>query len=148
MSFSLSKADKYDFKRLWSVYRAVNRLSNEYEHSEIEEMLARLPKNAHRNLGIILGRLNYSTGFLRVVAGCEILIKECCDPDSEVYAPKQIAKAKPNTDEWVDQIMAQASVYASAWSLVGGRFDNGDGLAHAEQMKAELRQMLSSGVQS
>ncbi|QZA80883.1 hypothetical protein [Deefgea piscis] len=52
-----------------------------------------------------------------------------------------VPKPAPST-EWVEQIMAQASVYASAWSLVGGRFDDGDGLAHAEQMKAELRQML------
>ena len=38
----------------------------------------------------------------------------------------------------VDAIMEQAQVFASAWSLVGGRFDNGDGPEHAEAMRADL----------
>ena len=44
---------------------------------------------------------------------------------------------------WVDAVMEQAQVFASAWSLVGGRFDFGNGLETAEQEKAALRAMLT-----
>lgn len=48
----------------------------------------------------------------------------------------------------IDQLMEQAQVFASAWSLVGGKFDSGDGIAHAETMKAELRAMLVAAIAS
>ena len=35
--------------------------------------------------------------------------------------------------------MADAQVFASAWSLVGGQFDNGQMLGEAQAAKAELR---------
>lgn len=41
-----------------------------------------------------------------------------------------------------EQIMEQAQVFASAWSLVGGCFDSGSMLAEAESAKAELRTMI------
>ena len=44
----------------------------------------------------------------------------------------------------IKSVMSQAQVFASAWSLVGGRFDNGDALEHAEEAKEELRAMLHS----
>ncbi|WP_208456780.1 VRR-NUC domain-containing protein [Burkholderia gladioli] len=43
----------------------------------------------------------------------------------------------------VEEIMAQAQVFASAWSLVGGRFDQGDALETAEQEKQNLRDLVS-----
>lgn len=46
--------------------------------------------------------------------------------------------------EALDQIMEQAQVFASAWSLVGGKFDDGNGLSDAEDAKAELRTMVRS----
>lgn len=42
----------------------------------------------------------------------------------------------------IETIMEQAQVYASAWSLVGSRFDNGDRLEQAEEEKQALRVML------
>ena len=45
---------------------------------------------------------------------------------------------------WVDRVMEQAQVFASAWSLVGGRFDTGDGLALAEAEKAALRRLVEN----
>jgi hypothetical protein len=45
---------------------------------------------------------------------------------------------------WIDSVMEQAQVFASAWSLVGGRFYSGNGLEDAEQAKAELRAMLTT----
>lgn len=44
----------------------------------------------------------------------------------------------------ISSVMDQAQVFASAWSLVGGPFDNGDALEHAEEAKEELRAMLHS----
>lgn len=43
-----------------------------------------------------------------------------------------------------EQIMEQAQVFASAWSLVGGCFDSGDQLEVAEQEKAELASMVTA----
>ena len=41
-----------------------------------------------------------------------------------------------------EKIMEQAQVFASAWSLVGGRFDSGNAFDEARQAKDELRQMV------
>ena len=38
----------------------------------------------------------------------------------------------------VDEVMAQAQVFASAWALVGSRFVSGSGLEEAEQEKKDL----------
>ncbi len=45
--------------------------------------------------------------------------------------------------DWVDSVMEQAQVFASAWSIVGSRFAGSKGLENAEQAKAELRAMLT-----
>lgn len=53
----------------------------------------------------------------------------------------------PSSEGWkldVDAIMEQAQVFASAWSLVGGMFDFGDGMENAEQEKVNLRTMLEA----
>lgn len=42
----------------------------------------------------------------------------------------------------VKKVMEQAGVFASAWSLVGTRFDDGNALEHANEMKEELRKLL------
>lgn len=49
--------------------------------------------------------------------------------------------------DWINAVMEQAQVFASAWSLVGGRFDFGNGLAEAEAAKEELRAMLVATAQ-
>ena len=46
----------------------------------------------------------------------------------------------------VDQIMEQAQVFASAWALVGGRFDSGDALDDAHEAKEELREIVSRAI--
>lgn len=48
---------------------------------------------------------------------------------------------------WINDVMEQAQVFASAWSLVGSRFDSGDALQFAERTKAELRAMLAAAPQ-
>ncbi|WP_339079068.1 host nuclease inhibitor protein [Pseudomonas sp. TMP9] len=42
----------------------------------------------------------------------------------------------------IAMLMEQAGVWASAWSLVGGRFDQGDQLQAANEEKARLEDML------
>lgn len=42
----------------------------------------------------------------------------------------------------IEQIMEQAQVYASAWSLVDGPFDQGNQLQQAEEEKERLEEML------
>ena len=46
----------------------------------------------------------------------------------------------------LNSIMAQAQVFASAWSSVGGPFDNGDMLESAELEKAELREEVAAAL--
>jgi hypothetical protein len=47
-------------------------------------------------------------------------------------------------DEWVNSVMEQAQVFASAWSLVGSRFDSGNEMENAEEQKKALRAMLDT----
>lgn len=42
----------------------------------------------------------------------------------------------------IDQLMEQAQVYASAWSLIDGPFDQGNQLEQAELEKQVLQEML------
>ena len=46
----------------------------------------------------------------------------------------------------LQEIMEQAQVFASAWSLVGGRFDGGNAMDDAEVAKNELRQMVEEAL--
>ena len=56
------------------------------------------------------------------------------------------------TDEqktWaVNQLMGQAQVFASVWSLVGGRFDFGNAREEAEKAKTELRSMVVDALRA
>lgn len=47
-------------------------------------------------------------------------------------------------DAAVGEIMDQAQVYASSWSLVGGPFDGGNGIENANDEKNILRTMVTS----
>ena len=46
----------------------------------------------------------------------------------------------------LQEIMTQAQVFASAWSLVGGRFDGGNAMDEAEVAKNELYQMVAEAL--
>jgi hypothetical protein len=70
------------------------------------------------------------------------LKERLADPMREVQRLGQEIEQEPVA--WVDSVMAQAQVFASAWSLVGGQFDFGNGLKDAEQAEAELRAMLTA----
>ncbi|QQE90232.1 Lar family restriction alleviation protein [Azotobacter chroococcum] len=61
--------------------------------------------------------------------------------DGDTAAPEQAEQQSA----WVEQIMEQAQVFASAWSLVGGPFDTGDGLKQAKEEKELLRKLLEAG---
>jgi len=53
---------------------------------------------------------------------------------------------KSRADALTEAIMEQAQVYASAWSLIGGPFDDGNALETAEQEKAELRNLVGETI--
>lgn len=55
--------------------------------------------------------------------------------------------AQQKQSEFVERAMAQAQVFASAWSMVGGRFDYGYALDHSNDEKASLRGILESHAQ-
>jgi hypothetical protein len=62
------------------------------------------------------------------------------------YEPfaKPEQRAATLSPQQIEEIMEQAQVFASAWSLVGGVFDHGDALETAEQEKANLRALLAA----
>lgn len=51
------------------------------------------------------------------------------------------------TEVLINSLMEQAQVFASSWSLIGGRFDGGNAMRDAEEAKAELRQMIEEALQ-
>lgn len=53
-------------------------------------------------------------------------------------------EARKDVDEAVSEVMEQAQVFASAWSLIGGVFDGGNALQDAEEAKSELEEMVRS----
>jgi ribosomal protein L12E/L44/L45/RPP1/RPP2 len=59
-----------------------------------------------------------------------------------VEPPEQ--RAATLSPQQIEEIMEQAQVFASAWSLVGGVFDHGDALETAEQEKANMRALLAT----
>jgi hypothetical protein len=106
----LALARREDFKRLWSIYRNADRVAQEYSSWEIDEALASMHVRGSnltklkRCLTVILGQLDYSGGFMRVVMGCELLIEHCQDPAEDVYALKpEIAQGYEDTArlEWM-----------------------------------------------
>ena len=46
----------------------------------------------------------------------------------------------------LEALMSQAQIFASAWSLAGGRFDSGGGFEQAKNAKNELKHMLNSAL--
>ncbi len=78
------------------------------------------------------------------------------DLGEERVTPRPAPHKRPQevglTDEqktWaVNQLMEQAQVFASAWSLVGGKFDFGNALEEAEQAKTELRSMVVEALRA
>lgn len=46
----------------------------------------------------------------------------------------------------LDEIMEQAQVFASSYSLIGSKFDKGKFNIEAEEAKSELRQMIESAL--
>ena len=55
-------------------------------------------------------------------------------------------KQTADVTDTVNQIMEQAQVFASAWSLVGGMFDSGDAIDDANDAKDELRDIVTRAI--
>lgn len=50
--------------------------------------------------------------------------------------------------EWLGKVRKQAQVYASAWALVGSRFDQGAELENANHQGEELMRLVDAGPAS
>lgn len=85
------------------------------------------------------------------------LLAEDCDMVYQRQAPHRAvqlaalqsqpaAEVSVAEDKYVEQIMEQAQVFASAWSLVGGRFDFGNALDDANEAKDELRALVARAI--
>lgn len=89
-------------------------------------------------------RLRQAMRYTRLDADRELL-NEAADEIDRLSAA-QPAEVTDERHQAVDQIMEQAQVFASAWALVGGRFDFGDALDDVHEAKEELREMVCSAI--
>jgi hypothetical protein len=81
--------------------------------------------------------------YARNVADVEELLSDMGERlEATATQPAQTERAL--TDVQVAAIMTQVQVFASSYSLIGSRFDNGDGFEHSEAMKEELRALLTA----
>lgn len=78
------------------------------------------------------------TGILTAEADYERRIRSAL---AEQPAPVEAVAAVPAG--WIDKVMEQAQVFASCYSLVGGKFDDGSRMAQSEEEKAALRALLA-----
>jgi len=92
----------------------------------------------------------------KLVSACDLILAEIEFMDATDHVDTDTAApAHPDQYEawvtqimheaWIDKVMEQVVVFASAWSLIGGQFDTGNGLEHAEEEKQRLREMLEAG---
>ncbi|MGZ2484324.1 hypothetical protein ACVITL_002847 [Rhizobium pisi] len=56
------------------------------------------------------------------------------------------AEAQTIPDIIIREIMEQAQVFASTYSLVGGRFDDGSKMQQADEEKAELERLIRLAI--
>ena len=89
--------------------------------------------------------LEASTCYMTNDATREECIRQAIEQDR---ALREQAQPSKQVLENIDELMSQAQVMASAWSLVGSRFDNGSAMQDFEEAKQELRDMLSAAQQA
>lgn len=77
----LTKPDAQDFRTMWKVSKAFQNLG--WADTDLRER--RLER-------VLVGRLDQlgTSGFIRIVMGCELLIKLVCDPEDDLYALKPV----------------------------------------------------------
>lgn len=88
---------------------------------------------------------------VKQAAGEQALRDIECPPDPETVE-RAIADEMLPSDKHIKELahdlgrqaMEQAQVFASAWSLVGGQFDTGNGMDDAEEAKDDLRTLIQA----
>lgn len=86
ISLTLAKATPEDFKTMWAVSRAHQKL--QWADTRLRERRCKM---------LIAGRLDQLStgGFMRIVHGCDMLINAVCDPDVDHYALNPVYGAAP-----------------------------------------------------
>ena len=106
------------------------------------DILERLTYHQHERDDMTLDdALDYlAAGWMRVHGRTERqLILQICSLLASSPVPAELAATlEPDAET----VMEQAQVYASAWSLVGGQFDDGSMLGTANEEKAALRALV------
>jgi len=100
---NLAIATKEDFRRMLSIYRQIQNL--EWADNKTRSQRCKM---------VIICRLNQiGGGFMRIVMGCEMLIKEVCDPTKGHYALKPVYGAAPKMLESLQEIAARLEDHPS-----------------------------------
>lgn len=117
--------------------------------AELEAQIAakavRAPSNiminvAQRNLRAFLSKASFAVNVDREAA------LNCVDVLTHaIAAPPAPANA---IDADIDEIMTQIQEFASSWSLVGGRFDDGSMLEVADDAKANIRKLIAAAMKA
>ena len=83
----LAIATQEDFRAMWRLYR----LAQRFEQAQGDTLRERRAATA------LAHRMVQSSGaFMRVVMGCELVIKHACDPNEEHYALAPLLKRAPD----------------------------------------------------
>lgn len=90
IKLTLAIADKDDFRDLWKLYKLAQQLEQAWCMDEDPDTRARRCRWA------IAERVQrMQTALIRIGMGCEMLIREVCDPNSDSYALKPVVGAAP-----------------------------------------------------
>lgn len=90
-TMTLAKASPADFKTMWKVHKLLQNYGEQFDPDSDDPRAVRMKDLLMARLDQQLG----TGGFTRVVLGCEMLIKQVCDPTQDHVALKPVYGAAP-----------------------------------------------------
>lgn len=104
VKLTLAIADEKDFRDMWKLYSLAQKLEQAWCMDDPET-------RARRCRWAIAERvMRMQSAFIRIGMGCEMLIREVCDPKSDSYALKPVMKAAPDLLDALEAFLRAPSV--------------------------------------
>ena len=100
-TMTLAKATPADFKTMWKVHKLLQSYGYQFTPEDDDPRAVRMKDLLMARLDQQLG----TGGFTRVVMGCQMLIKQVCDPTQDHVALKPVYGAAPEMLEALQAIL-------------------------------------------